>query len=261
MNEQRLDELFRDKLENYSEIPSPGALNKLNSKLNERKRGAWLNFAKLAAALIVIAVSVYIVQDWDNAQPTPITEQTSYTNPEQGPDNLKEKLQTTSDQNKLDETTNKNPVAVNRQTGKTKNDEATSQIKVPELKEIPEQKSENHSKPVQDISAPTLTLAKESPEVLDIEQIEATESPQNLSAESVKISRSKVTITYKRSPTPPEPTLALDAQTNEQPKGLKKVWRKAVSNYGEISLAGIRGTKDQLLAFERKNKTKESKSN
>jgi len=267
MNEQRFDELFRDKLENYSEMPSPEAFTKLDSKLNERKRGAWLNFAKLAAALIIVAVSVYIVRSWDNAPPTQITEQTTYHNLEQSSGDLKENLQTPSafpeanDPDKFYETIDQESADVSKKPIKAKSEKANSQFEVLEPKNAPEQKTKNQSKAVQDISSPALALAKESPELLDIEQLEPSDQ-QNLSeTESVKIPRPKVTITYKKSPAPPEPTLALEAQSNQQPKGLKKVWRKAVSNYGEISLAGIRGTKDQLLAFERKNKTKESKSN
>ena len=115
------------------------------------------------------------------------------------------------------------------------------------------------------MTKPALALTNEHDDLLKDERIGdslETEQDSDLENKKLKPSKSKVTITYKRSPASPEPTLALQDSSEDKTKGLKKLWRKAQSlRYNDISLAGIRGTKDQILAFDRKDKTKESKSN
>ena len=65
--------------------------------------------------------------------------------------------------------------------------------------------------------------------------------------------RPKVTITYKKSPEPPEPMLAFQAQPKKKSRVLKKLWVKAQTiNFTEISLASIRGSKDEILAIDKK---------
>ena len=78
MNEQKFDELFREKLANFSQAPSAGASSRLNDLLTAKKRRAGWKFARLAAAILLVAVSVYSIHRWtktaDNSNVAPIAE-------------------------------------------------------------------------------------------------------------------------------------------------------------------------------------------
>ena len=255
MNEQRFDEIFREKLTEYSEMPSPEAGKKLSKKLKERKRSVWIQFTRLAAALILIAVSVYVVQSWNDTPHDELAQQTTSS--------------TVPAKNVEEEEIPQTPTALS--VNPSLQEFSISKTEEPSIEKNSEEPRTNinvtppEPQPVSVVTKPTLALNYEHDDPLKDEGIgDSLETEQDLDLETknLKPSKSKVTITYKRSPASPEPTLALQDSSVQKTKGLKKLWRKAQSlRYNDISLAGIRGTKDQILAFDRKDKNKESKSN
>ena len=254
MNEQRFDKIFREKLTGYSEMPSPEAGKKLSKKLKERKRSVWIQFTRLAAALTLIAVSVYVVQSWNDTPHDELAQQTtSSTVPAK---NAEEQIQQTPTALSVNPSSQEFSISKTEETSIEKNSEEPSTNK--------NVKNPEHQ-PVSVVTKPTLALTNEHDDLLEDERMgDSLETEQDSDLETIKIkpSKSKVTITYKRSPASPEPTLALQDSSEHKTKGLKKLWRKAQSfRYNDISLAGIRGAKDQILAVDRKDKNKESKSN
>lgn len=251
MNEQRLDEMFREKLAGYSEMPSPEAGRKLSNRLKEQKRGVWIQFARLAAVIALIAVSVYVVQSWnDTAQDEGVPQVMSINKPAKNAG--KEMPQ--PDQALLEKS-------------------STQKINTPDFEEqgvnnlikessiINTHKQPERQRPVSEVAEPTLALTDEHKDILKNESIGKSPDTEQVSdpeTETLIPSKPKVTITYIKSPAPPEPTLALQTTPEKKSKGFKRLWRKAQRiNYNDISLAGIRAKKDQLLAFNRKK----SKSN
>ena len=254
MNEQRFDEIFREKLTGYSEMPSPEAGKKLSKQLKERKRSVWIQFTRLAAALTLIAVSVYVVQSWNDTPHDELAQQTtSSTVPAK---NVEKQIPQTPTALSVNPSSQEFSISKTEEPSIEKNSEEPSTIKNVNPPE---------HQPVSVVTKPTLALTNEHDDLLKDERVGdslETEQASDLENKKLKPSKSKVTITYKRSPASPEPTLALQDSSEHKTKGLKKLWRKAQSlRYNDISLAGIRGTKDQILAFDRKDKTKESKSN
>jgi hypothetical protein len=253
MNEQRFDEIFREKLTGYSEMPSPEAGKKLSKKLKERKRSVWIQFTRLAAALTLIAVSVYVVQSWNDTPSDELAQQT--TSSIVPAKNVEEQIPQTPTALSVNPSSQEFSISKTAEPSIEKNSEepSTNNVTPPE------------PQPVSVVTTPTLALTNEHDDLLKDERIGdllETEQDSELETKNLKPSKPKVTITYKRSPASPEPTLALQDSSEYKTKGLKKLWRKAQNlRYNDISLAGIRGTKDQILAFDRKDKNKESKSN
>lgn len=261
MNEQRLDELFREKLAGYFEVPPPEAGKKLNNQLKKQKRNIWIQFVRLAAALALIAISVYVVRSWNDSANNDYIQQAT-TSTESARNATEEipqpgtALSEKSGTQKINTPTPKEP-GVNTPIKETHVQNST---KPPE-----------HQLPVSEVAQPALALINKPKDVsrdesigkpLENEQVTDSVTSTSEPLKPSKPSKPKVTITYIKSPARPEPTLALQTPSENKTKGFKRLWRKAQRiNYNDISLAGIRGTKDQILAFDRKDKTKESKSN
>lgn len=255
MNEQRLDELFREKLAGYSEVPPPEAGKKLNNQLVKQKRNVWIQLVRVAAALVLIAISVYVVRSWnDTANDDSIQQATTST--ESARNATEEIPQPGTPLSEKSGTQKINTLTPKEPGGKTPIKETNVQNST---------KPSEHQLPVSELAQPALALINNPKDVSrDESNGEPIENEQVIdSVTSIsKPSKPKVTITYIKSPAPPEPTLALQTPSENKTKGFKRLWRKAQRiNYNDISLAGIRGTKDQILAFDRKDKTKESKSN
>ncbi|GJM27963.1 MAG: hypothetical protein DHS20C17_05980 [Cyclobacteriaceae bacterium] len=248
MNEQQFDKLFRSKLADHTRIPSETALDKLDKALNQHNRGIWVPVGKVAATLLLIAVSTFMVSKWryheGNTLPvvsnqeliTPVVIDPS-SKADTASVNTRKKLTITS--SKLAQAPAKSAAAVTKRKHEPETNQEFQQSQV----EAPHQ------------------VTKEM--VSDV----AVEPEENLQAatEINEPSRPRVTITYKRSTSIPEPNLALQQQDQEAPKvekgsGLKGLWRKAARvDYQNISLAGIRATKDELLAINKRSKNKDNK--
>lgn len=243
MNEQRFDEMFKEKLANYSEMPSPEAGKKLSVKQYERKRNTWVQFARLAAVIALIAVSVYAVSNWnDNTQDETATQIVA-----------KKPVNTGHSTNEIPQVATPSSEKPDRQKPDTS---------IPEDPVV--------SNPHPDKVAQKNTVIPPSAEASDTLNKENSEGASEIQQDKDHVldltvpsqPRPQVTITYKKSPNPPEPMLVIQSQGETRSRMLKKLWVKAQSiNFNEVSLASIRGTKDELLAIDRKSKTKESKSN
>ena len=243
MNEQKFDEMFREKLSNYSEMPSLEAGKKLSVKQTQRKHSAWVQFAKLAAAIALIAVSVYALSNWNSNTPDETPTQIVSKMPVTTGHSTNEISQAVtpssliSDKKKPETSSQEDPVVNNDHLDNV----AQKSTVIQTIAEIPDILNEENT------GGPS-EIQQDTDQVLDL-TVPSQPTP-------------KVTITYKKSPDPPETMLAIQSQGETRSRMLKKLWAKAQSiNFNEVSLASIRGTKDELLAIDRKSKTKESKSN
>ncbi len=108
--------------------------------------------------------------------------------------------------------------------------------------------------------------SSENPALNGVAQLEEQEQDINQQSEeqtSMDLAKPRtVKITYKKSPSPPEPTLALVDEPQEKTSAVKRLWMKAQNlKNGQVGLAKIRSAKDQLLVIGKKKKEKEVKSN
>jgi hypothetical protein len=247
MNEQKFDKIFRDKLSGYSKEPAAEAFEKLESRFATKNRRARAQFSKLAATLLLVAISVYTVNRWNNES-------------EKRESNISVLEPNNSDDFTSDIARISTPESENIASSRPEVHTVEPQISE-EKEEIPtvslltsNAKTEKLQEPAGTIDA--LAQAKESPPALleapmDQEQTIETSGPEQPSTH-------KVTITYKKSPEPPNPMLALQKEQSNNGRRLKRIWKSITP--GDISLAGIRATKDQLLAVNKKNKKKEPES-
>ena len=68
MNEQEIDKLFQKNLSGYTKVPSNRALEKIQGKIYDRRRATWIRFSRIAAAILLIAISVGIISKWDSSE-------------------------------------------------------------------------------------------------------------------------------------------------------------------------------------------------
>ena len=245
MNEQKFDEIFRDKLSGYSQQPTGEALQKLNSRFTARKRRAWLQFARLAAVLLLVAISIYVVNvvnSDDTADGLEIAEVTPEFSEIIRLDTLRISAPATDAiaQNQPEEKDVSNISESNNPVKSTSNPAPTSEI---ESSATPEAMLAT----VEETANPLLEETGDQEPDLNI-----TEGQEPVTT------KRKVTITYKKSPEPPNPMLALQEDDKNKDKRLKRIWRSI--SPGAFTLAGIRATKDQLVAINKKNKNKEQES-
>lgn len=240
MKEQSFDKLFRDKLTGFTLTPPQGAGEQLNARLNQHQYRVWLKFSRVAAALVLLAVCVYLINN----------------KTEQSEEIIAQEIN--------DPTTGKTPI----------NTESVPPLVSDRKTDIIEVKDEKTPADKKVISQPQdeLQLDKEQPIELFAEEPTVVAEPKLPEAFAEKVAtedtetaepkRSKVTITYIRSDPAPAQELAMQDQVNQKPSGLKKLWKKAqMVDYQSFSLAGIRATKDELLAINKKDKTKETNPN
>jgi len=238
MNEQQFDELFSSKLKGLTQTPSDRALEQINQKIYRRRRIIWINYGKIAAVVLIVAISIGIVNQWDPIEvERPITDKTiapipSVAPPErmitEGP--KKEKLPVIKQQPA------ENIPAPVEETIHTKNT-ATTTVKVDEGSQIKQK----------------VLLSESGVSVKQAAETGPIGVTQNAQADEKK----KVTITYIRSSTTETPLAEAEQPTKSN--GIKKLWKKAVVNQSSFSLATIRATKDELLAINRKGKPSDNK--
>ncbi len=243
MKEQDFDRLFRDNLAGYQQTPPSALSEKLEQKLKNRRRGAWLQFSRLAAVLVVIAICVYLVSIWRAGQLAEPISPIAHNQPQA--------ISPIEDKQLVPETIElPAPVIESQPTLEVKPE--VSKRETPQPKEsnsLEKNKTTTHS--------PSEPEAQMQP-VNDA--IELTEANGNVEQEAVK--RGKVTITYKKATPPPPTQMALKEQPEKKAKGLNRLWKRAQKvDYQNISLAAIRATKDELLAINKKDKNKQTKPN
>lgn len=226
MNEQNIDKLFRETLAGHQQAPPAELLEKLEIGLVQQRRSAWFRFARVAAALAVIAVSVYLLANLSSSSESP------------------------------------GEITINNQ---------SSGDLVPLVQPAPIESTLEEPPVIADRIAPSVQLAvKET--TLQVEVAEPDQpAPQTdealIAADEVtkKPQRSKIIITYKKADkktTVPEPSTLAEAPPKQQmPQKKNKFWRKAKMVDPSFTLAGLRATKDQLLAINKREKNKESKPN
>lgn len=243
MNEQQFDKLFQNKLVDYSQMPSEEALRKLDTSFNRRHRGVWLQFSKVAATLLILAVSIYLIGNWNHQ--------------------TEEKVAIISKED-ISNSTTPTPMAADSVKTGIKSD-ITTPGKLDPKPSGSTLISNNEVKP--DPGPPEKSPASEFNEKtnamensLAVDLPVKIKQPDQSTTPKEEPAGQKVTITYKRSSPSSSPELASKEQDPQESKGLKGLWRKAVQvDQYNISLAGIRATKDELLAINRRGKNKETK--
>ena len=226
MNEQNIDKLFRETLAGHQQDPPAELLEKLDIGLVQRRRSAWIQFARVAAALGVIAVSVYLLTDLSSSSESPGTITTKI----QPSGDLVPLVQPAPLESSLEE-----PTVIA--------DRIAPSVQVP---------ANENTLPV-DIAKPDQPVPQTDEALVAADKV--TEKPQ----------RSKITITYKKADkkteVPETSTLAKATPKQQKSKKKNKFWRKAKMVDPSFTLAGLRATKDQLLAINKREKNKESKPN
>jgi hypothetical protein len=237
MNEQEFEKLFRDRLTSFSQTPPAGVVDKINDKLKQRRKKVWVKLSRLAAALALIAISTYLIGTHGN------------------PDNQ-------------GSTSN---IVVNQPEVSVKAANPDTQVKSHDVKAIGQESTTEHRKVAGGNEPPALVKRIDQPQQSEMQLMDQREITVaelvNAVADGLtvpgKSQRSKVTITYKKGGADPEdPKLALQDQPRRKPMGIRSILKTAiiVDNH-DISLAGIRATKDQLLAINKKEKNKDTKPN
>ena len=251
MNEQNIDKLFKEKLANYSKTPSADASNKLNDMFAARKRSIGWKFARFAATILLVAVSLYAVHRW------------STTGTVDSPEPIAKTIESPAQQ--LPEINS--PIATNEE--KATNYSSSTDLESPKVTQPNNESITDSGKtsPIVVNEAPSTAIALNSSEPVKIENKKIAEEheltieaeTQTLPSEETPTPvRQKVTITYKKSSNPTDPMLALQPEPKQKNNGrLKKIWKNL--NPGDISLAGLRTTKDQILVINKR--AKDTKSN
>ncbi len=269
MNNRGLDGLFRKRLEGYQEKPSDAAWEKLDNRLKSRKNKVWWQFAKVAAVLTLIACSVYLFNLWSQtgvsnqaiSEITPENNEEKQPAPQQIEELVAESATPISNnEKKIEKQSEKATPVENKQAPiATPSSPTTEEDHVSPSKETQiELMQASQTKILADKSYNQDYIPKEQPPQNDPEIPAQEQEDINTLADPVK---TKITITYKKSPAPPEPTLALIDEPVEKTRGVKRLWRKAQNiRNTDLSLARLRAAKDQLLVFDKKSKAKE-KSN
>jgi hypothetical protein len=242
MNEQQFDKLFQKKLVDYSQMPSEEALKKLDSRINRRHRGVVIQFSKVAATLLILAVSIYLIGN-RNQQ-------------------TEEKVAVISKED-ISNSTTPTPMAADSVKTGTKSDITTPRKLDPKPSgstlisnnEVKPDPGSPEKSPAGEFNEKTNAMENSLAVDLPV-KIKQPDQTATLKQEPV---RQKVTITYKRSLASPNPELASNEQDQRKNKILKGFWKTAVQVDQNISLAGIRATKDELLAINRRGKIKETK--
>ncbi|MDH5399357.1 MAG: hypothetical protein OEX02_14495 [Cyclobacteriaceae bacterium] len=89
MNSRELDELFKQKLDNYHRKPSDAAWERINRK-DSKKQAAWVYYLAVAASLFLIATMSYFFFAGDNISPEGLVRQdvthTTPLSPEKDPE-------------------------------------------------------------------------------------------------------------------------------------------------------------------------------
>ncbi len=281
MNDRGLDGLFRERLEGYQKKPSEAAWGKLEGNLKSHKKVAWWKFVRVAAAVALIASSVYVFNIWINNQ----QEQPALTNTQDIPSKTDSESSVDTDTPAQDQELISESPDINEQSGNQdfSRSEATGKVThevTPSKAEQSEALEENspQNAPNLDImqSPQTRILANETlledselnqedPHAETVETLANNHDGEPLNSHEIeeKPKSRTITITYKKSPAPPEPTLALVKDPQEKTSRAKRILQRAQEiKKGELGgLAKIRAAKDQLLVFNKKSKEKELKSN
>lgn len=264
MNDPGIDKLFKERLQGYGESPPEMVWNNLQNKMEARKRIVWWQLGKVAAALLIIACSLYLFNFWNtSSKESPVSQE------------IKAKDHNTP----ADDETTEGFVAQGSQEITPEVTQGPMPAENQIQKKIPANLSESSEEspkqlPAEPIRQPKVppnqkmmetpgTSQKKDSEPLLTESPEPDNTPEDLSPIDQTQDKPRVTITYKRSPSPPEPTLALVTDDEDDKSGgIKWLWQKAQDlKNTELDLGTIRAAKDQLLVFDKKNKDKELKAN
>ena len=276
MNDRGLDRLFRERLQDFQTAPSGATWNKLETKLASRKKALWWKLIPVAAALALIALSVYVITVWNVDSSVNNLGEISGTSTE----TTSENSQTSQNQNLTTETemtsgaSEEEPLEAGSQNQGTIAEDLTQDVTKDETENIPQlvtvdQANNTSPNPAQKEVFVNENPQEESGSALDEISSEpnSQKEPEGKLAEDYQSgqespNRPKVTITYKKAPSPPEPTLALMDNPEEKSSRAQKIWRKAQAlKSAELDLGKLRAAKNQLLVFNKKNKDKQTKSN
>lgn len=230
MNRKEIDFLFKNKLQNATKKPSDEAWYKLNAKLQKEKAGKNLLWLKIAASVIVIiGISWLLVRnDINSVKTLPVVKSTTVKKitplipeTELANNNIEEKIL--------------NPVMVKSEAAKNK--------------------FVAKKKPKRPIVSETVT----EPAYVNKEADTATTQPIKIMpyntenkqlVANIEKELPEVTIIYKKGNREQAAVAANTAPTDKK-SALEKIWNvaKEIKN-GEIGMADIRSTKDELFAFE-----------
>ena len=252
MNKHQIDDLFRNKLEDYRPTPSKDVWAKLQGNLEGKKNNKKWLYLRIAAGLSLVALVTYILifTAGNEAGSNNLTAQNETNNASQEPkvtsNKLAEKENITVEELTPDKTEKDQNLSNNKNTKVliAQSDIATKQIKGKGIELAMNQ----------DLYYSEILIRKVEVPVIDIDQLTILLSAND----DIDQERQSVTITYVIGDINP---VILDKEAPKQSK-LKKAWEfaKNVKN-GEEKLPNLRGIKNELLAFNKKKKNKTQDNN
>jgi len=252
MNKHQIDDLFRNKLEDYRPTASKDAWTKLQGNLEDKKNNKKWLYLRIAAGLSLLALVTYILifNAGNEAGNNKLTVQNETNNASQEPamisNELTENENTAKEESTPDITEKDQNLSNNKNTGVqvAQSDIATKQIKGKGIE----------STMNQDLYYSEILIRKVEVPVIDIDQLTTLLTAND----DIEDENQSVTITYVIGNINP---VILDKEEPKQSK-LKKAWEfaKNVKN-GEEKLPNLRVIKNELLAFNKKKKNKTQENN
>ncbi|MGI9541724.1 MAG: hypothetical protein ACR2MX_00615 [Cyclobacteriaceae bacterium] len=282
MSNDNLDRLFEQKLSGHKIAPSAGAWNKLESRLQKKRKPFWL-WSRMAAALLLLALFGWLViglVDNPSSGPNQVAEQDQISQPSTPEASAVENTVTSKPEGQPDGEVEQNNEILETTDHKISSVPLASQSEVQPSKStnpVLEDKTrgqllaEQESKP-QEVEAtleadPNIAhtieekeeVLKQDETTLPMAAVTENSTVENVTAEKRK--RTPIKITYKRSSGSSEQALLADDSETKKPTRIEKVWQKAKAiKADDLSIGKLRAAKDGLLAF-RGDKNKQSKSN
>ena len=264
MNDRGLDGLFRERLKDFKTAPSGAIWPKLEGKLASKKKGVWWNIGRAAATLALVALSVYLFNARSGSQPATVSEISSQTANELEQTSPNEA--TVPQMDVIDPSVSDQIIINDAESRQLAASDQTTKLHQHEPASPTTQKATNLAQNEIEAAPNTteITVAAKSdmdPVPSDIPSRQEDSLASGSDQEPATPQKPKITITYKKAPSPPEPTLALVEDTEVKSSKVKKIWRKAMIKSAELDLGKLRAAKNQLLVFNKKNKDKQTKSN
>jgi len=250
MNKHQIDDLFRDKLEDYRPTPSKDAWSKLQGNLESKKNNKQWLYLRIAAGLSLVALVTYALI---------FTVKNDKRN-ETDSNNLTIQNQTNNASQESNEQSNK--LAENENIAKEKliSDDPEKDQNLPNQQNTLDQIGQSDIA-TQVIEGKGLELALDQDlyfseiviKNVEVPVIDIKEASLLSANDDIDDDKQSITITYVIGDINP---LILEKEAPKQSK-LKKAWEfaKNVKN-GEEKLPNLRGLKNELLAFNKNKKNK-----
>jgi hypothetical protein len=248
MSKLNVDNLFKQKFEEWESAPGSRAWQGLESELKKKKRKKlYFRLAVAASILLLFSFSILFLQQLDSNDQPSLTEGTMSKEDSQGNEN------------------NDNKTLLSEEAEVSKQE--IEVVSKPQEELLPNENKETETNVIaKPLPSPSLAVIEELPEKQEETIIPVNEPQINEMIASEEVSHPEeegrafppITIEYRSSG-----KVARNAPENTEKKGIVKQIQVLVKEVKDtdISLARLRDAKDDFLAFEKKEEKKEEKKN